>query len=957
MTHDNKPESDEVYPLDLAEVLAEEVKETKGAVIPSDNLETVFNEIHGHELTALCFSGGGIRSATFGLGIVQALAKHGLLSKFDYLSTASGGGYLGSWLSAWVCREHRKRDDLADRDFGIRQVQENINCREIRDREVPNPEPSELQHLREYSNYMSPRTGLLSADTWTLAAIYLRNLFLNLTIFVPLLTAVLLLPRFLFRIAVVTNVDAQTELWALIIGAVAGSFAIAFVISRLPSKTRDEIMPAPQTKWERFKAFLNTDPGVLIFGVLPLLLSAFLASVLWVWTYVFVTKPALHEYYPVFQFQFWGLIDPTLGYFLLVSGAAYLLGVVIFLIIKFRKAERDLTAAIAAFVSTLIGAVILWVVAYKIFPYALECVIRALGDDRGGRFIWQIYLSTSVPLFLIIVLLTASLFVGMTSRTATDEDREWLARYGAWVLIVAGVWTTLNVLVLLGPSLLQWLFRFDVSQIFSASAIPAVVSSVAAAISGIISLLGGFSGKGLVRDEPVKTRASTFLAYAPKIASVIFLIFILIGLAFLGTWIFYKMELSSEINHVAALQQVTNKNLFLVFVGLAFIGTVMACFVNVNKFSLHGAYRDRLVRAYLGASNAGRKQNTFIGFDDNDNLELHELSNQRPLHIVNATVNLVGGKNLAWQNRKAASFTMSALHCGSWAVRGYRASREYCRSTTTGKALRLGTAMAISGAAANPNMGYYSSSVVTFLMSFFNIRLGWWLGNTGEPGSRYHWFGLGRRRFFEKVGPSIAILPLLNETLGRTDEKKKFLMVTDGGHFENLAVYEMVLRRCKLIVLSDGAADELFKFGEIANAIQKCKVDLGVDIKLLGAMNIYARGAKVDDAVRKSRFALAQITYPEKYLDTKTGGEKNHTGLLLYMRPTYYGTTEPRDVQYYAESNLHFPHQSTGDQMYDEKQFEAYRSLGFLTMSEIIGDSDPETLEDLFAELQKTLAE
>jgi hypothetical protein len=252
-------------------------------------------------------------------------------------------------------------------------------------------------------------------------------------------------------------------------------------------------------------------------------------------------------------------------------------------------------------------------------------------------------------------------------------------------------------------------------------------------------------------------------------------------------------------------------------------------------------------------------------------------------------------------------------------------------------------------------MGYYSSSVVTFLMSLFNIRLGWWLGNTGAPGSAYHWFGFGRRRFFEKVGPSVAVLPLINETFGRTDENKRFLMMTDGGHFENLALYEMVLRRCRLIVLSDGAADESFKFGEIANAIQKCKVDLGVDIKFVGAMNIYARTAKVEGTGKRSRYALAQITYPEKYLDPETKRMTNYRGWLLYVRPTYYATNEPRDVRYYAESNIHFPHQSTGDQMYDEKQFEAYRSLGYLTMDEVIGDSQPNDLTELFDSLAETL--
>src|SRR5688500_147890 len=261
--------------------------------------------------------------------------------------------------------------------------------------------------------------------------------------------------------------------------------------------------------------------------------------------------------------------------------------------------------------------------------------------------------------------------------------------------------------------------------------------------------------------------------------------------------------------------------------------------------------------------------------------------------------------------------------------------------------------MAISGAAANPNMGYYSSSVVTFLMSLFNIRLGWWLGNTGKAGSKNDWFGLGKYQFYEKDSPSIAVFPLLNETLGRTDEDKSFLNVSDGGHFENLALYEMVLRRCRFIVLSDGAADADFKFGEIANAIQKCKVDLGVDIQFVGSMNIRARSKEkeTDEKVVRSRFALARITYPETYFEQKTnestgkivGQEKHHVGWLLYTRPTYY-ENEPRDIITYAESNVRFPHQSTGDQMYDEKQFEAYRGLGFLTMEEIIGEHSPTDL-------------
>jgi len=479
----------------------------------------------------------------------------------------------------------------------------------------------------------------------------------------------------------------------------------------------------------------------------------------------------------------------------------------------------------------------------------------------------------------------------------------------------------------------------------------------------VISLFGGFSGKSSAQAEPAKTTKSRILSFIPKLAAVVFLGFIFVGIAAATTLLTYAVgnyfwdgdlnTFGGKWSHVVVLKTVSIWYLLAVLVGLSIVGLVMACFVNVNKFSLHGAYRDRLVRAYLGASNPERNTNSFTGFDESDNFQLHRLKDQRPLHVINATLNLVGGKTLAWQNRKAASFTMSPLHCGS-PVLGYRATNEYCRNEKLGrcqdrdacnqspacplkngkldcqlpgKALRLGTAMAISGAAANPNMGYYSSSVVTFLMSLFNIRLGWWLGNTNEKGAR---LDSRKRPFFSKSSPTIAVLPLLNETLGRTDENKRYINVTDGGHFENLALYEMILRRCRLIVLSDGAADADFKFGEISNAIQKCKVDLGVKIEFKSAMNIYGRYSKEEGVVKKARFAIAEITYPE--LDEK---RKKRKGWLLYTRPTYYGTSEPRDVRYYADSNERFPHQSTGDQMYDEQQFEAYRSLGYLTMSEI----------------------
>src|SRR5260370_20264946 len=167
--------------------------------------------------------------------------------------------------------------------------------------------------------------------------------------------------------------------------------------------------------------------------------------------------------------------------------------------------------------------------------------------------------------------------------------------------------------------------------------------------------------------------------------------------------------------------------LALLAAALVALSWIMARCVNINTFSLHGMYRDRFVRDYLGASNAGRKADRFTGFSNTDDIAMAALDPRlRPFHVVNLTLNLVAGNRLAWQQRKAMSFTVTPLSCGSSEV-GYRASSEY------GGGMSLGTAVAIPGAAASPKMGYHSSPVVGFIMTLFNARPGGGLGNPAAP--------------------------------------------------------------------------------------------------------------------------------------------------------------------------------------------------------------------------------
>src|SRR5262249_13196478 len=137
-------------------------------------------------------------------------------------------------------------------------------------------------------------------------------------------------------------------------------------------------------------------------------------------------------------------------------------------------------------------------------------------------------------------------------------------------------------------------------------------------------------------------------------------------------------------------------------------GILMGFFINANTFSLHATYRNRLIRAYLAASrkevglekasHKTCKRHLFTGFDPHDNIKLSDLRHEKPLHVLNCTLNLVKVEELAWQERRAESFTMSRLHCGSFRV-GYQPSTKYAND---GRGITLGTALAISGAAANP---------------------------------------------------------------------------------------------------------------------------------------------------------------------------------------------------------------------------------------------------------------
>ena len=348
----------------------------------------------------------------------------------------------------------------------------------------------------------------------------------------------------------------------------------------------------------------------------------------------------------------------------------------------------------------------------------------------------------------------------------------------------------------------------------------------------------------------------------------------------------------------------------------AFIAGIFAWRVDINIFSLHYFYRNRLTRGYLGATHYPRKPNTFTGFDEGDDLAFNQCQ-QRPLHIVNTALNLTSTKNLAWQQRKAASFVFTPLFSGFEFPDKTGAYRPTCKLTNPNGGVKLGSIMAVSGAAASPNMGYHSAPATAFLMTMFNVRLGRWYGNPRLQDAKNP-----ANSTWLRQSPRLGFACLVNELFAKAKEDDAYIYCSDGGHFENLGVYELVRRRCRLIIALDVGHDAHDKFGDLGKAIRKCQVDLGVNIDM-----------RVD-SVRKN--AISGLS-PKHYANGKVDYPDGLNGELLYIKSSLTGD-EPADLQNYKQEQPDFPHHNTADQFFDEKQFESYRHLGQLVMTQTLNE-------------------
>ena len=347
--------------------------------------------------------------------------------------------------------------------------------------------------------------------------------------------------------------------------------------------------------------------------------------------------------------------------------------------------------------------------------------------------------------------------------------------------------------------------------------------------------------------------------------------------------------------------------------------------VNLNYISIHRYYRDRLMEAYMPSLSSDDTTKAAFAADK---AEMSKMSIENgPYHLVNTNLVLTGSADQRWSVRGGDSFVLSPCYCGGTAT-GWEPTANYMKRD----ALTLPTAIAISGAAVNPNTGFGGVGLMrerglSLLMALLNLRLGYWVPRPLAKCRQKvaHHF----RAAYHELSPS------------GYSEKQNLLQLSDGGHFENLGVYELVRRRVKVIVCCDASADPGFEFASLQLLIRRIATDFDARIEFDEEKQIERLLPREPDTATYpvgARFARqgyvrGSIIYPDK------DGNKETKSTLILLKTTMIPKLS-LTTRGYKAANRDFPDQTTADQFFDEEQFEAYRELGYKLTDKMIEDKE-----------------
>lgn len=828
--------------------------------------------IRPNNLVGLALSGGGIRSATFSLGLIQGLAKdpRNALSKIDIISSVSGGGYIACFLRSLFMPDAARgvvpkmgRQALskieveldpaavADQyEFAQEVLKSGPDNKHI-DSKGPDGEAvrrrNPLWWLREHSRYLAPN----GATDYSFAVAYIgRNWLAMLYIFMVASLAIF----------------STVVLAELLVDAAVMPFGA-------PDERQISVSP------------------VLALALLPILMSVILSIAYWMTQAMSPNEPEIRRQWK------------NLG---IATGGTFLAGAAIFGLAQWIT-PGTLRERLDALMLWPPGAIFLWAL-------TLSLLLMAVGT--AVALVWAVVISERG------VALTSEL-----RRRLTQS----LANWNLVLLAIIGV----ALVDTLGIGLAGWLRSPGGQTLGTAGA--ASLPVIAYFIKKLPDWFGG-AGK-----NTFATLLQRFLNTIALIAGVLLFGLLAVTAAALVHLVAWP---------VTPWIGTPDWRDFLLFIGVIWILAVLSGTASgfINLSSLHTFYASRLTRAYLGATNNERLIGAAAEGSSASITESHkadyiqpQLYSQAdlpaPIHIINATVNetIDPQSQLVARDRKGnvISIEPGGINVGNELVPWDNVGRPECAEQ-----LSLGQWCAISGAAASSGMGRLTNLGFALAFTFANVRLGYWWWSPGVCTAKTAASPV--MLIFSRVFGTFVYL--WNEMTARYSRAYRRKYLTDGGHFENTGAYRLIQRGVPLMLVTDNGADPAYRFADLENLVRTVRLDLGCEMQLLGGdelgsylsdLGVLDESIFVDPASStdwREQFTSDDNSSFVLVLRVTTPKDMLH---IIWIKPRALPGV-PADLMGYSSANPLFPQQPTGDQFFDEAQWESYRKLGELSMLRLL---------------------
>ena len=674
-------------------------------------------------------SGGGIRSAIFCLGALQAMAAKKELKRIDYMSTVSGGGYIGGALQWWWNGPHGTTDERdAPVAFGIGPGDFPYGTKSpdpVEDNGVETgPQRWNLDRLRANGNYLTPGNGI---TVWSGVAILIRAILVNLLVWIPLLA----LLHWIFYLA------GKGDAWSRMISPLPQFLAVPLWQNTAVCSEHLE------------KVGCGADACVISCVDTVYQLPATYGVLIW---------------------------------FAILMTTIYVAVSIAYAFNSYTGRETQTEAS---------GK---WSILKQIYPlavglYTLSADIAIYGFAYQSRVPYRaisiaaIVFGTSVVLLAVIDAVQKQIWKSPPGVDRRYRSRRFYETYFGWAFLPTVSAAAFGLI----PVVFYLTWR--------ATGTPGITGAVSVA-TGVGTALWGHYMK--VRNLAPGLAGRIFV----PIGSALFLYGLLV-VSYALAMVFVDLTGASPYTF---LENPTDFERYWICLAIAVsvaIALPAAFLVNINQLGPGRFYRDRIMEAFMPA---GSRRGAKVAGESRlaDNFTLDDLSpvardgtarpRTGPYPIINTNVILFKDTNSKLRQRGGENFVLSPDLVGSDSTGGVSANHEITKS------ISLASAVATSGAAANPNSGYIGTGptrdrLLSIAMMLLNLRLGYWLANPRLPGA------------WTNRTPN-HVLPAGLYALGFGYQRRsRFIELSDGGHFDNLGIYELVRRELSLIFILDGEAD------------------------------------------------------------------------------------------------------------------------------------------------------